>query len=204
MGYATVVKLKEEMERSELIAHETKRHSLFKFILLLIILIAYFIFVTREYGAGYGLVITALTWSFFVLCTPVADAGFLVDFPIRIFANVRMFQTEIVVWVASVLMNVIAIATSPEIYEKTFILKLFQHILLNPYPFWGIILLSSVGTFLSIFFGDELMDVVSYKHRTEHPKHKLKLDFILFLFVILAVIIMYDFLLKELGVDVPL
>ncbi len=203
MGYARVIKLMEEVHKSEYLAHETKRDNLIKFFFLLVILFSYFLFITNEYGAEFGLAITALTWSFFVLCTPVADAGFLVDFPVRVFANVRMFTTEVFVWALAIGMNLLAVFFFPEIYAKTFLLRLFKHILLNPYPFWGIIALSGVGTFLSIFFGDELLDIMSYSNRTEHARHKLKHDLVVFLFIIAGIVILYDFLLKELGVDVP-
>ena len=42
----------------------------------------YFVYLVYEYGIEDGGMVTLLTWSFFVLCTPVADAGFLLDFPI--------------------------------------------------------------------------------------------------------------------------
>jgi hypothetical protein len=201
MGYAYIIR--EKMRQSKLVQHETKRDSLSKFIFILSILVAYFWFVAGEYGAEYGIAITALTWSFFVMCTPIADAGFLIDFPLRVFADIRMMRTEIMVWVGAIAMNVYSLLYHPGIYEKTIVLKLFNHILITPYPFWGIIILSAMGTFLSIYFGDELMDVVSYSERTEHAKHKLKHDFILFLFIIIAVIALYDFLLEELGVEIP-
>ncbi len=101
MGYNYIIKEKMRQHKEELLKHETKRDSLTKFILILLIFAAYFVFIMNEYGVGYGIAITALTWSFFVMCTPIADAGFLIDFPLRIIANVRMLHTEIVVWVAS-------------------------------------------------------------------------------------------------------
>ncbi len=201
MGYVYVIK--EKMRQSELMSHETKRHSLGKFIFLLLFLIAYFLFISKEYGVGSGIVITALTWSFFVLCTPIADAGFLIDFPVRVFADIRMFYTEVAVWVMAIAMNVYALTSIPEIYSKTFLLKLLSYILLHPYPFWGIVVLCGIGTFISIYLGDELMDIVSYNERERHSRHKFKHDLVVFLFIILAVIALYDFLLKELGIEIP-
>lgn len=202
MGIAYIVK--ERMRQAEAAGSDLGWHRLSKFIFLLLCLIAYSVYATKEYGLEYGISITALTWAFFVMCTPVADAGFLIDFPVRLAVNIRMFYTEIGVWVIAILINVLALAAMPGVYEKTLLLKLFYHIMLNPYPFWAIIFLSGIGTFLSIHFGDELVDAVSYNNRTEHAKHKLKHDFILFLFVILLVVLLYDFLLMELGVEIPL
>jgi hypothetical protein len=52
-----------------------------KFSLVLLIFLGYFIFIAKKYGLQQGLFVSTLSWSFFVLCTPVADAGFLLDFP---------------------------------------------------------------------------------------------------------------------------
>jgi len=207
MGIAYITKTKMKLEkrirRHELFAHETKRDNLIKFLFLLSFLVVYFLFVQNEYGTENSIIITALTWSFFVLCTPIADAGFLLDFPIRIATRIRMFYTELIVWATAVLMNVYAHFMNPGVYEKTFLLGLLHHIIMNPYPFWGIIGLCAVGTFLSVYIGDELMDVVSYHERKKH-RHKIKYEIILFIFIIVVVVALYDFLLKELGIDIPL
>lgn len=197
------MKIEERIRKHELIAHETKRDNLIKFLFLLSFLIAYFMFVHEEYGTGDSIVITALTWSFFVLCTPIADAGFLLDFPIRIATKIRMFYTELIVWIVAVLINVYFYFMNPSPYDKTFLLGLLHHIIIHPYPFWGIIGLCAVGTFLSVYIGDELMDLVSYSERKKH-RHKIKYEIILFIFIILVVMALYDFLLKELGINIPL
>ena len=61
---------------------ETKKHSLIRYILLILVLTAYFLFVSYKFGAVNGLLVTILSWSFFVFCTPLADVGFILDFPV--------------------------------------------------------------------------------------------------------------------------
>ncbi len=56
-----------------------KRQVLYKFLLLCILLVSYFFYLTIQYDVITGGIASALTWSFFVLCTPIADAGFLLD-----------------------------------------------------------------------------------------------------------------------------
>jgi len=197
------MKIEERIRKHELIAHETKRENLLKFLLLLAVLVVYFIFIQEKYGTEYGIAITMLTWSFFVLCTPIADAGFLLDFPIRIFTKIKMIYTEVLVWVIAILINVYITLANPGLYGKTFLLSLFHRIILNPYPFWGIILLSAAGTFISIHLGDELMDVASYSERKKYSRHKIKYEIVIFAFLILMIIVLYDFLLKELGIELP-
>lgn len=70
--------------------HETKKHTLRKFILVFLVLITYFLITSLKIGFREGISITLLTWSFFVLSTPIADAGFLLDFPIRLITKLRM------------------------------------------------------------------------------------------------------------------
>ena len=187
---------------SDFVSHETKKHSLTRFILLLIIIAAYFAFVSMNYGLVDGFFVTILTWSFFVFCTPIADAGFLIDFPIRILLGIRMIYSEVFIWVIAFLINVFALVFVPQIYQTTVFLKLFEHILLNPIPFWGIIVVSAIGTFMSVYFGDELIDVSLHRHREKYHKHALKYQLVLFGFMIIASILFYYYLLEVFGISI--
>jgi H+/Cl- antiporter ClcA len=151
-----------------------------------------------------GISITILTWSFFVFCTPIADAGFLIDFPIRLITKLKMVYTEIIVWIVAAIVNVFFFFLNPQIYNSTILLSLFKQILTNPWPFWIIIILSGIGTFLSILFADELMDVKLHKDRKKYHKHVNKYQLLIFTFIIILIIIVYYFLIKKLGIDIPL
>lgn len=188
----------------KIVKHETKRHILIKFLLVLVVFIGYFIFISFQYGLGQGFLVALLTWSFFVLCTPVADAGFLIDFPLRLIVNIRMFVLEIIVWLIAILLNFYAFFWHFEIYDKTKILILFKHILGQPFPFWIIIFISALGTFISIQFGDELLDKKQHKKRDFFHKHKHAARLIIMIFIFGMILITYDFLLKKLGVDMPI
>lgn len=183
---------------------ETRKHSSLRYILLLLIIVSYFIYATNKFGTSDGFLVAILTWSFFVLSTPIADAGFLIDFPVRLITKLRMVYSEMIVWAVAIILNILIVLTSPEIYSKTFFLKLFHRILVNPYPFWGIIILAAIGTFFSIYFGDELIDVTKHKDRVKYYKHLNKYKFIIFLFIIAITIILYNFLLSNLGIKLPL
>ncbi len=184
--------------------HETKRHILLKFLFVLLVFILYFIFISQKYGLQQGFLVASLTWSFFVLCTPVADAGFLLDFPLRIITKLRMFVLEIFVWLIAISLNLYVFFLDPAVYEKTKILILFKYILAQPVPFWSIIFISMIGTFVSIRFGDELLDKVNHNERKVYKKHKNNHKFIIMIFLFGISLILYDFLLKQLGVDLPI
>ena len=82
----------------------------------------YFAFISYKYGLEQGFFVSLLTWSFFVLCTPVADAGFLIDFPLRLITKIKMFYAEIFVWLFAISLNFYAFFLKPKIYNKTKIL----------------------------------------------------------------------------------
>lgn len=184
------------------IKHKPKRKILIKFSLVLAVFLIYFAFSLIYYGMENGILISFLTWSLFVFCTPIADAGFLLDFPIRLITGLRMIYSEILVWGMALLLNIYSLINLSGTYEKTFLLKLFKTILLNPIPFWLIILLSMAGTFLSVYFGDELLDITNYRQRKKHKKHKNKHRTIVVLFSILFIIILYYYLLNYLGIKI--
>jgi len=182
--------------------HKTKKNVLRRFLIILIISLIYFSFAIGHHGLSNGILVTFLTWSLFVLCTPIADAGFLLDFPIRLFTKIRMIYSEIVVWIIAISLNIFTLSFYPLIYEKTFLLKLFKIILTTPFPYWFIIIISMLGTFLSIYFGDELLDVVEYKERKKHQKHKNKYLLLVIFFIIVLLILIYYYLLNDLGIKI--
>lgn len=184
-----------------LIVHPPKRETLIKFVLLMAVFVGYFIYVSLKFDVATGGGIAALTWSFFVMCTPVADAGFLLDFPVRLITSIRMFTTEIVVWGLAIIINGIFLVFGPGIYESTFVTRLFFEILTNPWPHWGIILLCGIGTFMSIAFGDELMDVASHHERVKHHKHGFLYRSLATLSLFILIFAAYGFLLRSLGVE---
>lgn len=179
---------------------DKKINHVMKYLALALILVLYGMFVMYRYGASEGALITVLTWSFFVLCTPIADAGFLLDFPVRLLVGLKMIYTEIIVWFVAITVNFYALFLYPDVYSSTGLLKLFHHILTQPVPYWLIIILSSIGTFLSIYFGDEIIDISGRKQK--HHRYAAKYRIIIMVVVILLVLALYDFMLVKMGVSV--
>ncbi len=171
-----------------------------KFLLLCITLLTYFSYLTYQYNFLTGGVASLLTWSFFVLCTPVADAGFLLDFPLRLLFGIRMVLSEIVVWVVAILINIIALIYFRDFYQTTIITRLMEAILTTPFPYWFVVLLSGIGTFLSIRFGDELMDVLHHKDRDYFHSNHFKHELIIFVFFLIVIFGYYKFI-SSLGIN---
>ena len=180
--------------------HATKRQVAIKFILLLGVLLGYFAYLSWKFDIGTGGLVALLTWSFFVLCTPVADAGFLLDFPLRLLFGVRMVVSEVAVWGIAISISMMGLLFARDAFQKTLITSLFEKILVTPYPYWGIIILSGIGTFLSIRFGDELMDVMQHRDRAFHHKHGFTHTVIVYGGILLLIVVGYHHLLESLGI----
>jgi len=179
---------------------QPRQQVFLKFVLLCLILLSYFAYLSYEYDFMTGGIASLITWSFFVLCTPIADAGFLLDFPIRMLFGIRMVLSEIVVWVIAIMINVVSLAYFSAFYDITFITKTMYVILTTPYPYWAVIILSGVGTFLSIRFGDELMDVLHHRDRKFYLSHQFKHEVILFVFFLFVLFGYYE-IISTLGVE---
>jgi len=177
------------------------RQVFMKFALLLCILLGYFGYLTWKFDILTGGMVALITWSFFVLCTPVADAGFLLDFPLRLLFGIRMVVSEVVVWAVAIAINALALLFWPAAYEVTALSALMHTILSTPYPYWAIILLSGVGTFLSIRFADELLDVLHHRDRDFFHSHHFKHELVLFAFFIVVLVGYYD-LIREVGLEI--
>ena len=183
--------------------NETHRESFFKFLTLIIIVIAYFLYMSWKFDASTGIGVSILTWSFFVLCTPVADGGFILAFPIRLLFRIKMSITQAILWFVAIGLNVFYMSTSPDSYDLTFITRLLKHILSEPYPYWSILIISAMGTFLSIYFGDEMMDVTSHKDREAHHRHGVKYRSLIVLGLGILTVVAYYYLLSSLNVTLP-
>ena len=182
--------------------HKTHRNVWLRFLLVFFIFFVYSIFISMKYGAGEGFLLSWLTWSFFVLSTPIADAGFLLAFPLRLILKVRMFVSEIYITIVAILLNLFVYFLRPELYSKTTLLSVFKDIIDQPFPMWTIFILSAIGTFMSVRFGDELFDVVKHEDREFHQKHRKKHKLIFMIFLFAITLVMYNILLGKMGIKI--
>ncbi|MEH6519137.1 MAG: hypothetical protein V7742_20850 [Halioglobus sp.] len=177
-----------------------KRQAVYKFFLLCFLLVSYFVYLSIQYDVVTGGVASILTWSFFVLCTPIADAGFLLDFPLRLLFGIRMLISEMAVWALAISVNVVSLIYFSDYYEVTLLTKLLHSILTMPFPYWSVIILSGVGTFLSIQIADELMDVAHHRDREFFHRHGFKHEIIMIVFFVLVLVGYYE-LIASLGLE---
>lgn len=177
----------------------SNKRAIKKFLILLIIIASYFTYLSLKFGASSGFLLAFLTWSFFVLCTPIADAGFLLDFPLRFFLGIRMLIAEIAVWVVAILGNILAIIFASSQYEKTYLTNLFYKILTQPNPYFAIIFLSFIGTFFSIKVGDDIYDIIANKGEIK-SRRRFVIKIFAMLTILVFTIILYKNLLNSLQI----
>ncbi|MFH1393605.1 MAG: hypothetical protein ABIH29_01875 [Candidatus Micrarchaeota archaeon] len=182
-------------------AHGVKKSKITKFLLVLGTLAVFLMFMLNKYGFEQGLEITLLVWTFFVLCTPLAAADLLLDVPLRLLSETRMIYSHAIVWFVALAINLGAMHFAPGLYEATPILSLLYHILTNPVPYWGLVGLCLIGTFLSLEVADEVVDEVEDKMEARHHRHHSMLHFFILAALIAGVLIIYDSLLGEMGME---
>lgn len=192
----------EAIKFKHLIEHETK-NSLFKrFLIVLSIVIIYTAFVCVRYGFKDGLTVGFLTWSLFVFGTPIADAGVLLDFPIRLLTKIRMLYSEIMVWIIALSGNIFFLLVNPDIYQKNELTNILYFILTNPWPGFFLIFLCLLGTFITIVLGDELLDIKYHKEKKFFKEHSKKIVFVISAALFLMIFIGYMYIEKEMGFSI--
>jgi len=181
--------------------HESKRQALIRFFLALSILIIYTIYLVVRFGTA-GFALGVITWSAFVMGTPLPDGGLILDFPIRLLTNIRMVYSEIIVWLVAIFTNLYFVFHEPQIYQKTAISHAFYLILIHPWPNWIIIAISGIGTFMGLYFADELLDIIFMKDRKKYLRFRLFYRIILVVFLILIFYFVYRYFLGLFGLKI--
>lgn len=120
--------------------------------------ILYALFMMHRLGVRNGLTVTYLTWCFLVLGTPVADAGGVLDVPVRLLTGIPMVWVESCVIVLSIASVAVFLWLSPTAFEHTPLLRAFRIILTTPVPYWAIVIVCIIGTILSVRIGDLVID----------------------------------------------
>lgn len=177
------------------------RNELLRFTAVLAVLVAYAAFTIQSYGIEQGLGVTGLTWAFFVFATPIADGGFLIAFPIRLITGIRMLYTQVGVWLFGVALVASYLIYSPGTFDKTPLLELFHMIIVTPWPLSFILVLSAIGTFISIKFDDDVVDVATAKHKA-HALRRSRRKLYLNVAIFVSTFILYLVLLSVTGIDI--
>lgn len=101
-------------------------------------------FFSLECGLPSGLFLTALTWSFFILCMPTPKNAIITSFFVKLFTNKEFFYIKLIPLAAAILLNIFTYFTIPYVYLTSVTTFLLYRIISNPWPYWIIIMASSL------------------------------------------------------------
>lgn len=135
-----------------------------------------------------------------MLYTPIADAGFLLNVPLRLLFGVRMLVSEMVVWAVAITLNIVSLLFFSSYDDTPVLTRLLHAILTTAYSYWSVVVLSEAGTFLPIRFADEFMDVVHQRGRHFFKRRGYKQELLIFA-VFILVFFAYDELIASLGLE---
>jgi hypothetical protein len=192
----------EAIKLKDFIQHETKKGLLRRYALVLVILFIYIGYISIEYGFRDGVLVGFLTWSLFVFGTPIADAGVLLDLPIRLLTKIRMLYAEMAVWVIALGMNIFVLKINPGIYQTNELTRILKYILTHPWPGYFLISLCFIGTFITIMLGDELLDIKEHKEKTIFKKYPKTIIYTMSFVIFGMVLAGYIYIEHSLGIKI--
>jgi len=101
-------------------------------------------------GTFEGILLAFLSWSFFVICTPIILEGFLTSFLAGIFRGGRLYEVGVYTWFGAVLLNLFTYNLFPEVYTKTLLTNFLYIVISRPFPERFILVLCALGTFYAM------------------------------------------------------
>lgn len=123
------------------------KYDTVKFFCYLGLFSAWISYLVTLHGTFDGVLLAFLTWSFFVLCTPIILEGFLVSFVHGLFRGGQLYDVSIFAWVISVLLNFFTYNFYADVYQKTLITNFLHIVISRPFPERFILILCALGTF---------------------------------------------------------
>lgn len=109
---------------------------------------------TNQFGLPFGIYLTVLTWTFFILCLPLTGKPVITSAILAIFSNrannPRWYTNpHSVRWFAAALINIVTYIVAPYTYLTSVTTFLLYRIISNPWPYWMIIFASSLNEIYS-------------------------------------------------------
>ncbi len=96
-----------------------------------------------DQGFFYGLYVTTLIWTFFVLCMPMPRNGALTKSVMGIFTSRALQKAGLISWGIALGFNLLTTIFAPYLYVSSVTTFILYRVVSNPWPHW-IILFSSL------------------------------------------------------------
>jgi len=176
------------LSEEELEKNQKNKTYLYIYDVIVILFILLFIFFIFYNGLYKGTIKSLFIWAFFVLCTPVPEAGLLISLPVKRYFNIRMDICQTFVSLLALFMIFYFYYTDKKVINTNFIGKLFNGLV--KYNYYIIMILSVLSSILTSNLIDNIINYYIYDKNINHLYIK---SGIIFIFVII-----YFYLLNQL------
>lgn len=139
-------------------------------------------FLIKHHGIGRGLIASFLTWSFFVLCTPIISRALVISNIIEKLTGSNLYNAGLFTWSAALITNMILLNLTPTIYNVNPLSGLLAHALTTPRPYWLLISMCGANVWYQALL--EKFDFIGAKPYLHGIGHVITCStFLLFLFL---------------------
>ena len=176
------------LSEEELEKNQKNKTYLYIYDVIVILFILLFIFFIFYNGLYKGTIKSLFIWAFFVLCTPVPEAGLLISLPVKRYFNIRMDICQTFVSLLALFMIFYFYYTDKKVINTNFIGKLFNGLV--KYNYYIIMILSVIS---SILTSNLIDNIINYYIFDDNINHLYLKSSIIFIFVII-----YFYLLNQL------
>jgi hypothetical protein len=101
-------------------------------------------------GFKMGVLLGFLTWSFYVLCIPLSNNAIITTSVLNLFTSNAVRYAKFIPWIVAIFLNIIICIFVPYAYLMSATTFLLYRILSNPWPYWIILITSSLGGIYSV------------------------------------------------------
>ena len=134
------------------------------FYIITIFYIIYAIYAMLYNSITVGFESTILFWSFCVLATPIPEAGIIFDLPLKIFFNMNMILSQIIVTFIAIIITLYYYVYNIKCFETTKILYYYKLIIDNKQA--SIFIISAAGTFTGLYAIEWLIDNIDNLYKS--------------------------------------
>ena len=171
-------------KNENIIKNSTKLNKTYLYIydfvvIMFILLMIFFIFYNGFYK---GCIKSLFIWSFFVICTPIPEAGLLISLPLKRYFGLKMDLSQIAVSLLACIIIFYFYCIEQKIIKNNLIGNLFIGIM--NYKYYSIILLSIVSSVLTSNLLDNIINHFINKDEINHLYLKIGTIFIFILIYI--------------------
>lgn len=123
-----------------------------------------------QHGTIPGIFMTVLTWSFFVLCLPVTGKPVIIGKLLAPMSRKHLYSVPwylnsyFVRWSLALLVNGFTYIVLPYIYLTSVTTFLLYRIMTNPWPYWMIIFVSSLGSIYERLIARPELESLQFRH----------------------------------------